>query len=1630
MAAHEKMPTYRLLFTITFAAYSIQASQISDLKLCADKNCKGTISRAAAIARYPASSPLHLSFNRDDIIEIKSKSAGNRPELWSGEVNGRTGYFPRAFVKEFEVFHDYPTFEVPTEENKWVKQNQKIPLPTSSSETHNAVRSAEEKLEVKKETMSESDETEIEENTLTGDRGAASESAISGVNQPAADLQREKRAQGEDETEIEEDNAVFNEFLAKRFGTDQGDSASKQEMQDTIPPQKNLTIDKSEQENVASKFAPEVVEAVDDTEVNEEFELLYKVTDGQDKRPPKAGNDIQDHKDIYNTVADMNQEKKVKSDSSYIDGITVLDVEEAEENEDSVIDESMAKAFYTSLDSEIERTLIDLDKENENVLDVESSPAILKTIKENEPMELKDSGDDNLKEMVKILNSESPETKEELKSGELDIDALGNKLEEPNIAVTDTQSIHENWKNDQETLEIPGATAKTLEKMSAEIDKSGSAFTPLKDNRHAGIRETTVSDVYFEPEEKPLLNDVLADESNIDVSHLHAESDAKRTHEQHGTPELGNKNEKNLVGKDESRHVDQNQVRKEPLVQIVKGHEPVNIDLIHSVAQTRSPNLVLESSQVLPNQESQMETPGLEDVSSQHGSKAVETHKTKEAFTISPEPDGQKILTTVMDGTTLYLEDDGILDLISESKVVTDFGVPASTAMSVPPDDMPVVEVEPTVSTLTEEIPGQVSPNIPAPHAVHLGAKQNIEGNQNKTDSTPSAGSPVKSEQLDIAVDERQPSPGGEKYHTNADFLGRKVLSVDQSGNQRVPVREERIETGNSEEIKGEATAPSEVNGAQPGFRESSVVPETLTSAGTLPSQILPTPPAMPDFAATAVTESQPEHKKEEQRPESADSVEDKTAPQPVPNLDAATYLDAQSPDSIPSLVTGDQIPSPPSADNVYDQEIQVPEEPTLESDTYQMDDYYSRKITDEEIAKAEEELTAYASESSSSSVMTILEVQSKAFIDKLPPSIQSLLEQEPMGMSPAMTVLVTMTTFVIFSLTLCFSCICTRPKKSGKKDPLVVVRELEEKLLMAVKEKENLEDLVQEHQSEGNRLKDELKVLQMSTGSSHTELQNVKLHNEALKSQVTTLQSEITELKDHMSQKSDDVKVKDKKTKDLEKVIKKLQETIKNLEQENRKKEEDRLNLEQENKESSTKIQSMTDRLQKLETSKQQLLLEADDWKEKVEEMKERLEQLELENKQAQESMSFKDNELEVMKDCYLQLKAFEKESVDGVEEFDPASTSDIQEKIQAMMDVSRVNATLRAVQEEKDSLENKLKIENDARHELEEQLECVRREAESCMADKMKAERQCQEAQTKLSVLSGYFKEKELQLQRELGEHEALRKQNLSKLDSADETTRSMHKELEMCKQQVESLKRELAASERDFRTQIAANEKKAHENWLNARAAERELKEARHEAAVLRQKLTEVERRQMGPGGLIRPLPTRVMPLPGMLNGPPPPPPPPHPGMERSPSRGSLPSGPPLPPFRDDDFNVSPRDRQRLPPSHPALHMPPPPDIRPAGPRMPPPEARSPPPRMPPPDGRSPPPRIPPPYDRRSLPHPMDRASPPLRLPPQEMRGHLPPHIRSPPRSDSPRDARPGPSPYGRPGPGSERRHQSQV
>lgn len=132
------------------------------------------------------------------------------------------------------------------------------------------------------------------------------------------------------------------------------------------------------------------------------------------------------------------------------------------------------------------------------------------------------------------------------------------------------------------------------------------------------------------------------------------------------------------------------------------------------------------------------------------------------------------------------------------------------------------------------------------------------------------------------------------------------------------------------------------------------------------------------------------------------------------------------------------------------------------------------------------------------------------------------------------------------------------------------------------------------------------------------------------------------------------------------------------------------------------------------------------------------------------------------------------------------------------------KVSAKLKAAEEEKNSLENRLEIEMQSRRDMEgrcgkepdernpmkmlkrngvlpnvppwqsvcrgvkkqhlyislliypililctERILDLERKAESLNSDKMKAERQNSEAQTKLDVLSNYFKQKELELQR----------------------------------------------------------------------------------------------------------------------------------------------------------------------------------------------------------------------------------------------------------------------------------------
>lgn len=86
----------------------------------------------------------------------------------------------------------------------------------------------------------------------------------------------------------------------------------------------------------------------------------------------------------------------------------------------------------------------------------------------------------------------------------------------------------------------------------------------------------------------------------------------------------------------------------------------------------------------------------------------------------------------------------------------------------------------------------------------------------------------------------------------------------------------------------------------------------------------------------------------------------------------------------------------------------------------------------------------------------------------------------------------------------------------------------------------------------------------------------------------------------------------------------------------------------------------------------------------------------------------------------------------------------------LKKVIDVTETNAKLLAANREKKSLFEKLETEADARKLLEEHVKAINEEIAKLRNDYSQAEKEKLEAQTRLEVLSNYFKDKETQLQK----------------------------------------------------------------------------------------------------------------------------------------------------------------------------------------------------------------------------------------------------------------------------------------
>ncbi|CAH1407042.1 unnamed protein product [Nezara viridula] len=176
--------------------------------------------------------------------------------------------------------------------------------------------------------------------------------------------------------------------------------------------------------------------------------------------------------------------------------------------------------------------------------------------------------------------------------------------------------------------------------------------------------------------------------------------------------------------------------------------------------------------------------------------------------------------------------------------------------------------------------------------------------------------------------------------------------------------------------------------------------------------------------------------------------------------------------------------------------------------------------------------------------------------------------------------------------------------------------------------------------------------------------------------------------------------------------------------------------------------------------------------------------------------------------------------------------------------LEAKSLRTELLTVQKEAEKLNEALEEAKNRGALLEEKEKQLLNEIDDLNNKYESAEKDKIEALTKLQVLSNYFKEKEIQLQEELGIKESQWLQKQSEDHTIYEQMRSLREENLSYKAQNDALKKEIIDQEASFKIQIANEEQKAQENWINLRHTERRLKEVQMEAAHLRSRLTAVE------------------------------------------------------------------------------------------------------------------------------------------------------------------------------------------
>uniref|UniRef100_A0A4W2C8Y7 Melanoma inhibitory activity protein 2 n=1 Tax=Bos indicus x Bos taurus TaxID=30522 RepID=A0A4W2C8Y7_BOBOX len=275
------------------------------------------------------------------------------------------------------------------------------------------------------------------------------------------------------------------------------------------------------------------------------------------------------------------------------------------------------------------------------------------------------------------------------------------------------------------------------------------------------------------------------------------------------------------------------------------------------------------------------------------------------------------------------------------------------------------------------------------------------------------------------------------------------------------------------------------------------------------------------------------------------------------------------------------------------------------------------------------------------------------------------------------------------------------------------------------------------------------------------------------------------------------------------------------------------------------------------LQESQKQLLQEAEEWREQVNELNKQRITFEDSKVHVEQVLCDKENQIKSLTERLRKMKDWtavlgEEIADDDNLEWEMKSDSendahlDNQPKgaLKKLIHAAKLRASLKTLEGERNQIYTQLSEVDKTKEELTECIKNLQTEQASLQSENTQFENETQKLQQKLKVMTELYQENEMILHRKLTMEENYRLEKEEKLSKADEKINHAAEELETYRKRAKDLEEELERTIHSYQGQIISHEKKAHDNWLAARTAERNLNDLRKENAHNRQKLTETE------------------------------------------------------------------------------------------------------------------------------------------------------------------------------------------